>query len=351
MRAVVENSHGGPEVLEVTEIPDPACRPQEVLIRIHAAGLNRADALQRRGKYPVPPGASHVYGLECAGTVLEIGREAQGHASLSVGDSVVALLASGGYAETVAVHHAQVWPLPRGLDYVQGAALPEVATTVWSNLFVTEGLSPDGPGEEEHFVLIHGGSGGIGAHAVQLVRALGYRVLTTVGSQEKARWVRDLVERQDEVIRATGAPVAGDVKIIDYGTEDFAEVVREHTGGQGAVAILDVVGGRYLAPNVASLAQKGHLVTIGVQGGATGELDMAALMAKRASITGTTLRGLSPQAKGEIVADLMETTIPLVEEGIVDPMVEAVFDLDDVAAAHRHLDSTEHRGKIVLRVL
>ena len=350
MRAVVESRHGGPEVLEVTEIPDPACGPQQVLIRVHAAGINRADVLQRQGNYPIPPGATYIYGLEAAGTVLEIGREAEGHLGLKVGDPVMALLDSGGYAEKVAVHHAQVMPMPEDLDFVQAAALPEVAATVWSNLFVTEGLSPDGPNDDEEFVLIHGGTGGIGMHAIQLVRSLGYRVLTTVGSRDKAERVRQLVAQQDETIRLTGAHQAGDVRVIDYTREDFAAVVREATRGVGAAAILDVVGGKYLQANVDSLSWRGHLVIIGLQGGARGELDLSALMSKRASITATTLRVLSPEAKGEILSDLSETELPLLESGVIDPMVDRVFPLEQVREAHEYFDSGEHRGKVVLRL-
>ena len=348
MRAVVEQQHGAPEVLEVTEIPDPRPGPQEVLIRVAAAGLNRADAVQRKGHYPPPPGAPSTYGLEVSGTVLEVGEEAARATSLEPGRPVVALLAGGGYAERVAVHHAQVLPAPDGVELVDAAALPEVAATVWANLFTVAGLDPAGPSRPGEAVLAHGGSGGIGAHAIQLCRALGYRVFTTVGSAEKARWVEELVRRQDERIAGLGRREPGEVVVVRYREEDFAEVVRERTGGEGVRAILDVVGGSYLEPNVKALGTEGRLVVIAVQGGRTGELDLSRLMSKRAWVGGTTLRSRSAQEKGEILAGMAATVWPLLSEGVIDPLVDRRFPLDQVRGAHEYFDSGEHRGKVLL---
>lgn len=348
MRAVVEQQHGSPEVLEVTEIPDPRCGPQDVLIRVAAAGLNRADAVQRKGHYPPPPGAPSTYGLEVSGTVLEVGDQAARATSFAPGQEVVALLAGGGYAERVAVHHAQVLPAPEGLGLADAAALPEVAATVWANLFMVAGLDPEGPRGDGEAVLVHGGTGGIGAHALQLCRALGYRVFTTVGTAEKARWVEDLVRRQDERIAASGGRAPGAMTVIDYREQDFPEVVREETGGEGVRAILDVVGGKYLGPNVEALGTEGRLTIIAVQGGRTGELDISRLMAKRAAVAGTTLRSRSAEEKGEILAGMARTVWPLVADGVVDPLVDRAFPLDEVRAAHEYFDSGEHRGKVLL---
>ena len=346
MRAVPENDHGGPEVLCVQEMPTPEPGPGQVLIRVRAAGMNRADTLQRRGQYPPPSGAPEIYGLEVSGVVERIGPspmddDAARSAShieagfpggqLSVGQEVVALLAGGGYAEYVCVDAQQILPTPPGLGWVEAAALPEVAATVWLNLFRIAGLDPEGPGEE----------------AVQLLNTLGYRVFATVGSAEKVRWLQDVVDRQERELTRAGRR-AGGVVVIDYRSEGFAEVVRERTEGRGVRAVLDSVGGAYLEQHVKCLAMGGHLVTIGVQGGPKGELNLARLMQKRASITGSTLRGLDAEVKQSVLRHMSQTVWPLVTAGLVDPMVDRVFPLEQVRQAHEHFDSRNHRGKVVL---
>ena len=245
MRAVVTDGAGGPEVLRVGEVPDPEPGPGEVLVKVAATAVNRADTLQRQGFYPPPPGASEIIGLECSGTVAALGADVEGWA---VGDEVCALLAGGGYAELVAVPAGQLMPVPDGVDLVTAGALPEVACTVWSNVFMVAGL------QRGETLLVHGGAGGIGNLAIQLGVALGARVFTTAGTEEKRAFCREL-----------GAEVA-----IDYHEEDFVEVVREHTGGAGADVVLDNMGAKYLGRNVDVLATEGRLVVIGMQGGSQG---------------------------------------------------------------------------------
>lgn len=359
MRAVLETDHGGPEVLKAQEVPVPRPGPGQVRIRVCAAGVNRADALQRGGHYPPPPGAPEIYGLEVSGVVEALGPEPEAHdaaaaapaagAGLAVGQEVVALLAGGGYAECVCVDVRQVLPAPAGIGLVEAAALPEVAATVWLNLFQIAGLrseGPEDPGVEA--VLVHGGTGGVGVFAVQLLNALGYRVFATVGSAEKVRWLQDVVDRQGDRLARAGRR-AGGVLVIDYRSEDFAEVVRERTEGRGVRAVLDSVGGRYLEQHVLCLAVGGHLVTIGVQGGPKGELNLARLMSRRASITGSILRGLDAEAKQEVLRSMGQTVWPLVSAGLIDPMVDRVFPLEQVEQAHEYFDSGEHRGKVLLR--
>lgn len=348
MKAVPERLHGGPEVLEVQDLARPEPGPGEVLVRVAAAGLNRADALQREGKYPVPEGAPAIYGLEVAGTVAALGEGATGPAP---GEEVVALLAGGGYAEYVAVDARQVLPAPRGIGAEEAAALPEAAATVWTNLVEVAGLDPERPGPEGDptAVLVHGGTGGIGLFAVQLFRALGFRVLTTVGDDRKVLWLRTVLEHQEHALRAAGRR-PGPVEIVNHRTQDFVEVVAERTGGQGVRAVLDVVGGRYLDANVRCLGQDGHLVTIAVQGGKSGELDLARLMSRRASVTGTTLRGRSAAAKGRTLAGVRETVWPLVEAGLLGPFVDRSFPLARVREAHEYFESGAHRGKVVLTI-
>ncbi|WP_030015413.1 NAD(P)H-quinone oxidoreductase [Curtobacterium sp. S6] len=351
MKAVVENEHGGPEVLTVSEIPTPELGPDDVLIDVAAAGLNRADALQRQGKYPVPEGASSVYGLEVSGTVRALGDDAARTSFLKEGHKVVALLAGGGYAEQVVVNHAQVLPAPANIDLEEAAGLPEVAATVWSNLFGPGGLNPDGPRKKdgEQSVLIHGGTGGIGTHALQLCRALGYHVFTTVGSAEKVAWVEDLLARQDEANAAKNAPrTLGQATVINYREQDFSEIIREQTQGVGVRAILDVVGGKYLESNVASLSVNGLLTVIAVQGGRHGSMDLGALMTKRATVRGTTLRALTSEKKGEILRLMAGTVWRMVSDGLIDPLVGRRFGLDEVRAAHEFFDSADQRGKTVL---
>lgn len=351
MKAFVESEHGGPEVLTASEVSTPELGPQDVLIDVAAAGLNRADAMQRQGKYPVPEGASTIYGLEVSGTIRTLGEEAARTSFLKEGQKVVALLAGGGYAEQVVVDQAQVLPAPANIELEEAAALPEVAATVWSNLFGPGGLNPDGPQKRdgEQSVLIHGGTGGIGAHAVQLCRALGYHVFTTVSSAEKVEWVENLLARQDEANAAKNAPrTLGRAVVINYREQDFAEVIQEKTNGEGVRAILDVVGGEYLESNVASLSLNGLLTVIAVQGGRHGNMDLAALMSKRATVRGTTLRARTSEKKGEILRLMAGTVWRLITDGLINPAVEKRFAFDDVPAAHEYFDSPEQRGKTVV---
>ncbi|MDT0202507.1 NAD(P)H-quinone oxidoreductase [Nocardioides sp. AE5] len=322
MRAVVANGTGGPDVLSVAEVPDAVAGPGEVLLRVHATAVNRADTLQRQGFYPPPPGASEIIGLECSGTVEALG---EGTTGWQVGDQACALLAGGGYAELVAVPVGQLMPVPAPLDLTEAAALPEVAATVWSNVFMLAGL-----GEGESF-LVHGGAGGIGTFAIQLAAARGARVLTTAGSEEKLATCREL-----------GAEVA-----INYREQDWTEVVRE---GGGADVILDNMGAKYLGLNVAALRTGGRLVVIGMQGGVKGELNLGALLAKRGSVHATSLRARPLEEKAAICAEVVEQVWPLVAEGRVRPVVHTTMPLAEAARAHQLMEESGHIGKIVLTV-
>lgn len=325
MRAVITTGTGGPEVLTIGEVPDPLPGPGEVVLDVAATAVNRADLLQRRGLYPPPPGASDVIGLECSGTVAALG---EGVTGWQVGDRACALLAGGGYAERVAVPAGQLMPLPGGIDLVTSAALPEVACTVWSNVFMIAGLRP---GE---VFLVHGGAGGIGTMAIQLASRLGARVFTTAGSAEKRERCLEL-----------GAEVA-----VDYREEDFVEVVRDRTQGHGADVVLDNMGAKYLSRNVSVLADEGRLVVIGMQGGTKAELDLAALMARRGAVIATTLRSRPAEGKAAVCASVVEHVWPWVEAGAVRPVVHEVLPLERVADAHRMLESSSHVGKVLLTV-
>jgi putative PIG3 family NAD(P)H quinone oxidoreductase len=320
VRAVVAAEPGGPEVLSVGEVEDPRPGAGEVLVDVVATAVNRADTLQRQGFYPPPPGAPDTIGLECSGRVAELGDGVEGW---SVGDEVCALLAGGGYAARVAVPVGQVMPVPSGVDLVEAAALPEVAATVWSNVFMTAHLQ-----KGERF-LVHGGAGGIGTMAIQLAAARGAEVFTTAGSPEKL-----------ELCRSLGADHA-----IDYREEDFVEVL---TDAGGADVILDNMGAKYLGRNVTALATGGRLVIIGMQGGSKGELDINALLRKRASVTATTLRARPLAEKAAICCGVVENVWPLVASGAIRPVVETRMPLEDVARAHQLMDDGAHSGKILL---
>jgi putative PIG3 family NAD(P)H quinone oxidoreductase len=320
VRAVVAAEPGGPEVLSVGEVEDPRPGPGEVLVDVVATAVNRADTLQRQGFYPPPPGAPDTIGLECSGRIAELGQGVEGW---SVGDEVCALLAGGGYAARVAVPVGQVMPVPNGVGLVEAAALPEVAATVWSNVFMTAHLQ-----KGERF-LVHGGAGGIGTMAIQLAAARGAEVFTTAGSPEKL-----------ELCRSLGAERA-----IDYREEDFVEVL---TDAGGADVILDNMGAKYLGRNVTALATGGRLVIIGMQGGSKGELDINALLRKRASVTATTLRARPLAEKAAICCGVVENVWPLVASGAIRPVVETTMPLEDVARAHQLMDDGAHSGKILL---
>lgn len=323
MKAVVIRAAGGPDVLEVADVVPPVLTGGDVLIDVAAAGLNRADVQQRLGHYPPPPGASEYPGLEVSGRIAD-----PGLSGFQKGDEVVALLAGGGYAEQVAVPAGQVVPVPDGVDLVSAAALPEVVATVYSNLFMTARLQPG-----EH-VLIHGASGGIGTMAIQLALAFGAHPTVTAGSEAKL-----------ELARSLGAET-----IINYTEQDFVAEVREVTGGRGADVILDVVGAKYLERNIEALATGGRLVIIGLQGGAKAELNLGALMTKRASVAGTTLRARPVEEKSAIMAAVLEEVWPLITSGTVKPLVDRTFPLAEAAAAHEYFDSGRHLGKILLTV-
>ena len=297
----------------------------EVLIRVAAAGVNRPDLMQRQGKYPPPPGASPILGLEVAGTVEEAG---PGVARWKPGDRVCALLAGGGYARFAVAPEEQVLPVPAGLDMIQAAALPETFFTVWTNMFQRGCL------KRGETALIHGGASGIGTTAIQLARAFGARVFATAGSPRKCQACREL-----------GAELA-----IDYRQSDFAEEVRKATDGRGVDVILDMVGGPYFARNFACLAMDGRLVQIAILQGKQVELDLLALMHRRATITGSTLRIRTPAEKGLIARELEARVWPLLERGEVRPVIDRVFPLDEADAALDYLERGEHIGKIVLRV-
>jgi putative PIG3 family NAD(P)H quinone oxidoreductase len=323
VKAIVVREPGGPETLEYADLPDPEVGPGDVLIDVAATAVNRADLLQRQGHYDPPPGASSVIGLECSGTVAALGKDVTEHA---VGDEVCALLAGGGYATRVAVPAGQVMPLPGGVDLVTAAALPEVAATVWSNVMMVAGLRSG-----ETF-LVHGGAGGIGSFAIQLAAAVGARVITTGGSADKLAFCAGL-----------GADVT-----IDYREQDFVEVVREVTDGHGADVILDNMAASYLGRNVAALAVEGRLVVIGMQGGTRGELDLGALMRKRAAIVATTLRARPASEKATICRAVTEHVWPLVADGTIRPVVDTTLPLAEAAEAHRRMESGAHSGKILL---
>ena len=321
MRIVNTDTPGGPEQLTVRDVPDPTAGPGQVVVRVAAAGVNNADLLQRRGLYPPPPGAPDWPGLEVSGTVVEAGPGSV----WSVGDRVVALLDGGGYAELVMVPDAQILPAPAGLDLVAAAALPEAACTVWSTL----GAADLRPGE---WLLVHGGSGGVGSLAVQIAAAYGAHVATTAGGAQRA-----------ERCRALGAEIA-----IDHRSEDFVERVRGATGGHGADVVLDVVGGAYLGRNLEVLATGGRLAVIGMQRGARGELDLGMLLAKRATVLGTTLRSRPAVEKAEIVARVRADVWPWVEAGRVRPVVHARIPLAEAARAHELMASGHAFGKVLL---
>jgi putative PIG3 family NAD(P)H quinone oxidoreductase len=327
VRAVVIAEPGAPDVLRLAEVPDPAPAPGEVLIDVAAAGLNRADLMQRRGMYPPPPGASPYPGLECSGRIAAIGQDI-GVGGFHVGDEVCALLAGGGYAEKVTVPAGQVLPVPAGITVTEAASLPEVACTVYANVFERAALAP---GET---LLVHGGASGIGTMAIQLAKARGARVACTAGSPAKLQRCREL-----------GADLA-----ISYPDEDFVAAVSDFTGGGGADVILDIMGAVYLQRNVTALATGGRLAVIGMQGGSRGELDLGLLLRKRASVTASTLRARPTAEKAAIVAAVLEHVWPLIAAGRVVPVVDRVLPLAEAPQAHRLMESGAHVGKILLAV-
>lgn len=325
MQAVTIPAFGGPEALVLAEVPTPEPGPGQVRISVVAAGVNRADVLQRQGFYQPPEGESEIPGLEVSGVVDAVGA---GVTEWLPGDEVCALLTGGGYAQQVVVPAGQVLPAPRGVPLADAAALPEVACTVWSNLVQVAGL------RDGEWLLVHGGSSGIGTMATQVAHALGARVAVTAGSAAKL-----------DACASLGAEL-----LVNYREEDFVERVRVGTGGHGADVILDNMGAKYLARNVATLATEGRLVIIGMQGGTRGELDIAALLAKRGSVHATTLRARPATEKAAIVAAVHEHVWPMVAAGTVRPIIHSRHPLDAASAAHRELEASGHIGKILLVV-
>jgi putative PIG3 family NAD(P)H quinone oxidoreductase len=334
MRIVEIREAGGPDVLQVAERPRPEPGRGEVLIRVEAAGVNRPDLAQREGRYPPPKGVTDIPGLEVAGRIVALGadddgppRSATGH-RWTLDEPVMALVAGGGYAEFVAAPGVQCLPVPSGLTMIDAAAIPETFFTVWTNVFERGRLRA---GE---WLLVHGGSSGIGTTAIQMAVARGAAVIVTAGTAPKCR-----------ACEALGA-----TRAIDYRTEDFVAAVREVTNGRGVDVVLDMIGGGYTAKNIACLAMDGRLVQIAVMGGATADVPLGQIMARRLTLTGSLLRPRSAREKGAIAAALEREIWPLVAAGRVKPIVDRVFPLADAAAAHRYLESGDAIGKVVLEV-
>jgi NADPH2:quinone reductase len=325
MRAIEITQPGKPEVLQLCERPTPALRSGEVLIKVHAAGINRPDVLQRMGKYPVPPGASDLPGLEVAGEIVDGDLEGS---DFKKGDLVCALVQGGGYAEYCAAPLAQCLPVPEGLSALEAATLPETYFTVWSNVFDRARLS------EGESLLVQGGSSGIGVTAIQLAKALGHRVFATAGSADKCR-----------AVEARGAE-----RGIHYRDEEFVAVVKELTNGKGVDVILDMVAGDYVAREIDCLADDGRLVVIALLGGARANIDMGQVLRRRLHITGSTLRPRPVEFKAAIAQQLREHAWPLFAQGKIKPVIHQVFPLEQAAEAHALMESSTHVGKIVLQV-
>ncbi len=326
MKAVLVKEPGGPEQLQIVEVPDPVPGPGEVAIDIHAAALNRADLLQRRGLYPPPPGTTDILGLECAGVVSALGPGCTGN--VRVGERVMALLGGGGYAERVVVPEGIAMKVPDALDLEAAAAIPEAFLTAREALFTTGELGATDS------VLIHAAAGGVGSAALQLARRAGARVFATAGGAEKCAWVR-----------ALGADT-----VIDYKSEDFAAVIQARTAGQGVNVILDFVGAAYAEKHAACLATRGRHVVIGVLGGAQASVNFGKLIQKRQSLRGVVMRSRSSQEKIELSRAFVRTTLPLLADGRLKALVDSTFPLAEVARAHERMESNANLGKIVLRV-
>ncbi|KAI3880443.1 hypothetical protein MKW92_039444 [Papaver armeniacum] len=323
MKAVVITTPGGPEVLEIQEVENPKIKDDEVLIRIEATALNRADTVQRKGSYPPPPGASTYPGLECSGIIEAVGNDVT---RWKIGDQVCALLSGGGYAEKVAVPAGQVLPIPSGVSLKDAAGFPEVACTVWSTVFMTSRLTSG-----ETF-LVHGGSSGIGTFAIQMAKYCGAKVFVTAGNTEKLAVCKNL-----------GADVC-----INYKTEDFVSRVKEETDGKGVDVILDNVGGSYFQRNLASLNIDGRLFIIGFQGGTATQVNLAPFLQRRLTVQGAGLRSRSSENKTSIVSEVEKNVWPAIASGKVKPVIYKSLPLSEVAAAHKLMESSAHIGKILL---
>ena len=325
MKVVEIAQFGPPEVLRLTDRPDPVPAAGEVLIDVEAAGVNRPDIIQRYGKYPPPPGASDIPGLEVAGRIAALG---EGVSGFTVGDRVCALVAGGGYAERAAVPQEQVLPIPKGLTAVQAAGIPETFFTVWTNVFQRGKL------QRGESILIHGGTSGIGTTAIQLAKAFGARVMTTAGSDGKCA-----------AAKALGAGHA-----FNYRTDDWVAEAKRATNGRGVDVILDIVGADYIPRNLDLLAVEGRLLQIAFLKTARVEVDFSIMMRKRAWITGSTLRPRTPAEKGVIARELHEHVWPLLEQGVVAPIIHETFPLEQASEAHRLMESSAHIGKIILTI-
>ncbi|MDB5006901.1 MAG: zinc-binding dehydrogenase [Mucilaginibacter sp.] len=324
MKAVVITRPGGPEVLQIKERPVPTYSPDEVLVKVYAAGINRPDVFQRKGNYPPPPGASpDIPGLEIAGVVTETGTNVM---RWKIGDKVCALVMGGGYAEYCAVPQGQCVPVPGNLSFIEAASLPETFFTVWSNVFDRGAL------KHNESLLVHGGSSGIGVAAIQMATAMGHIVYVTAGSDEKCSFCKQL----------------GAAKAINYKTENFADVIKQITNGKGVDVILDMIGGDYTAGNLQSLADEGRLVLINIMKGKDVQVDLSVIMRKRLSVTGSMLRSRETSFKADIAQNLEIIIWPLLISGKIKPIINAVFPADKAADAHRLMESSEHIGKIVL---
>jgi NADPH:quinone reductase len=325
MKAVAINGAGGPEVLTLTDVETPQPKPGEVLIKVAAAGVNRPDVLQRQGNYPAPKGHSELPGLEVSGTIAAVGADVS---RLAVGDAVLALVPGGGYAEYVAVSELSCIRKPEAISFVEAAAIPETFFTVWHNVFQRGKLKA---GEK---FLVHGGSGGIGVTAIQLAKAFGATVFTTVGSDEKCA-----------AVRALGADVA-----VNYRTQDFAQIIKSETQGKGLDVILDMVGGDYIEKNIRSLSDDGRLVNIAFQKGSTATVDFIRVMLKRLTLTGSTLRIRSNEVKGEIARAIEAEVLPLILAGAIRVPLDGTYPLSKASEAHARMETSEHIGKIVLTI-
>ncbi|MDA2989124.1 MAG: NAD(P)H-quinone oxidoreductase [Actinomycetota bacterium] len=323
MFAITQTKPGGPETLQWEKVSDPTPAPNEVIIEIAASAVNRADILQREGNYPPPPGASDILGLECSGTIASVG------AALTldrIGERVTALLPGGGYATRVAVPIGQVMSVPEGVDIVTAGALPEVACTVWSNLVHVARL------REGETLLIHGGGSGIGTMAIQIARALGAQVAVTAGSQRKL-----------DACAALGASI-----LINYNDDDFVQRIKDETAGRGADVILDNMGAKYLMRNIDALARNGRQVTIGMQGGVKGELDISAMLRKNVGVFATSLRGRPDSEKATICREVEKHVWPWIEAGVVKPVVDRVMPMPEAGAAQTLVESGDIIGKVAL---
>ena len=316
---------GGPEALKTTSRSVPTPAPSEVLIRVEVAGINRPDCIQRQGKYAPPPGTTDIPGLEVSGEIVAVGVDIK---NWSVGDKVAALVAGGGYAEYVAAPFQQCLPIPDGLSMIEAAALPETFFTVWTNVFERGAL------KKGETLMIHGGSSGIGTTAIQIASQMGARVITTTGSADKCQACADL----------------GAERTVNYREEDFVEAAREFGDGKGVDVILDMVGGDYIAKNIKSLAPDGRLVQIAFLQGSKVDINFMSVMLKRLTFTGSTLRPQSIERKGEIAAALIENVWPLISSGKIKPVIYKTFALNQVAEGHALMESSQHIGKIMLKI-